>query len=102
MNAAKRKRTLLTTVLRKSNADILRFLHRRVGAEDAPDLFGETLLIAWRRVDDLPADPDEVRMWLFGLARHAAKSQSRGTTSMCVGRQDAGTHASRAGRTGRG
>lgn len=49
-----------------------------MGAEDAPDLFGETLLIAWRRVDDLPAHPDEVRMWLFGLARGTLLNHSRG------------------------
>lgn len=78
MNAAKRNRSRLTTALQESNADILRFLHRRVGANDAPDLFGETLLIAWRRVDDLPSDPAEVRMWLFGLARGTLLNHARG------------------------
>lgn len=78
MNAAKRRRNLLTAVLRDSNADILRFLHRRVGPDDAPDLFGETLLAAWRRIDDLPESPVEVRMWLFGLARGTLLNHARG------------------------
>jgi RNA polymerase sigma factor (sigma-70 family) len=73
-----RKKRLLTTVLRESNEDLLRFLHRRVGSDDAPDLFGETLLIAWRRIEDLPEDPTEVRMWLFGLARGTLLNHTRG------------------------
>jgi RNA polymerase sigma factor (sigma-70 family) len=69
---------ILTTALRESNGDLLRFLHRRVGPDDAPDLFGETLLIAWRRVADLPEDPTEARMWLFGLARGTLLNYARG------------------------
>lgn len=78
MNTAKRKQRLLTSALHESNGDLLRFLHRRVGSDDAPDLFGETLLIAWRRVDDLPEDPIEARMWLFGLARGTLLNHARG------------------------
>jgi RNA polymerase sigma-70 factor (ECF subfamily) len=73
-----RKKRLLTTILRESNGDLLRFLHRRVGSDDAPDLFGETLLIAWRRVEDLPDDATEARMWLFGLARGTLRNHTRG------------------------
>jgi RNA polymerase sigma-70 factor (ECF subfamily) len=73
-----RKKRLLTTALRESNGDLLRFLHRRVGSDDAPDLFGETLLIAWRRVGDLPDDATEARMWLFGLARGTLLNHARG------------------------
>ncbi|WP_433675328.1 RNA polymerase sigma factor [Microbacterium gorillae] len=69
---------LLTAALRDSNGDLLRYLHRRVGADDAPDLLGETLLIAWRRVDDVPADPQQARMWLFGLARGTLLNHARG------------------------
>ncbi|MFK4789406.1 RNA polymerase sigma factor [Microbacterium sp. ZW T5_56] len=68
----------LTAALHESNADLLRYLHRRVGADDAPDLLGETLLIAWRRVDDVPTDPVQARMWLFGLARGTLLNHARG------------------------
>ena len=78
MTSTNRKSRLLTTALRESNADLLRFLHRRVGSDDAPDLFGETLLIAWRRVEDLPEDATEARMWLFGLARGTLLNHARG------------------------
>ncbi|MDF2507450.1 MAG: polymerase sigma factor [Microbacterium sp.] len=73
-----RKKRLLTTILRESKGDLLRYLHRRVGSDDAPDLFGETLLIAWRRVEDLPEDATQARMWLFGLARGTLRNHTRG------------------------
>lgn len=72
------KKRLLTSTIRESQGDLLRFLHRRVGSDDAPDLFGETLLIAWRRVEDLPEDATEARMWLFGLARGTLLNHARG------------------------
>lgn len=78
MTSTNRKKRLLTTALRESNGDLLRFLHRRVGPDDAPDLFGEMLLIAWRRVEDLPEDATEARMWLFGLARGTLLNYARG------------------------
>ena len=78
VTSTNRKQRLLIRALRESNADLLRFLHRRVGSDDAPDLFGETLLIAWRRVEDLPEDAVEARMWLFGLARGTLLNYARG------------------------
>lgn len=78
MRTLRRKKQLLDAAFRESNGELLRFLHRRVGADDAPDLFGETLLIAWRRVDDLPDEPVEARMWLFGLARGTLLNYARG------------------------
>ena len=34
---------------------------------------------AWRRRADLPADPDEVRPWLFGIARRCLANANRST-----------------------
>nr|WP_201468436.1 RNA polymerase sigma factor [Microbacterium hydrocarbonoxydans] len=78
MTSLSGRKRLLTSTLRESQGDLLRFLHRRVGSDDAPDLYGETLLIAWRRVDDLPDDAVEARMWLFGLARGTLLNHARG------------------------
>lgn len=78
MSTPKRAKRLLTEALHESNGDILRFLQRRVGPDDAPDLLGEMLVVAWRRVTDLPEDPTEARMWLFGLARGTLQNYSRG------------------------
>lgn len=57
---------------------LLRYLERRVGIDDAPDLLGETLVVAWRRVDDLPEDAERARMWLFGIARGTILNHARG------------------------
>lgn len=51
-------------------ADVLRFAQRRGDPAHADDVVAETFLVAWRRLDDLPRRPDDVRAWLFGIARH--------------------------------
>ncbi|MCW3017458.1 MAG: subfamily polymerase sigma-24 subunit, partial [Solirubrobacterales bacterium] len=44
--------------------DLLAYALRRVDrAEDAADIVAETFLVAWRRLDDVPAG-DEARLWL--------------------------------------
>lgn len=44
-------------------------LRRAATREDAMDAVAETFTVAWRRRADTPGDPDEVRPWLFGIAR---------------------------------
>ncbi|WP_223625104.1 RNA polymerase sigma factor [Microbacterium sp. EST19A] len=68
----------LTRALMHSSADILSYLTRRVGHDDAPDLLGETMVTAWRRVRELPDDPERARMWLFGIARGNLQNHARG------------------------
>lgn len=68
----------LTAALEGASDDILRYLQRRVGVDDAPDLLGETMVIAWRRVKDLPTDPERARMWLFSIARGTLLNHARG------------------------
>ena len=68
----------VTAALRASSADLLAYFQRRVDADDAPDLLGETMVVAWRRVGDLPADPERARMWLFGVARTVLLNHRRG------------------------
>lgn len=74
----KRARARITSALRESSADLLAYFQRRVGLDDAPDLLGETMVVAWRRVDDLPGDPEQARMWLFGIARKTLLNHARG------------------------
>lgn len=74
----KRDHALITSALRESAADLLAYLQRRAGHEDAADLLGETMVVAWRRVDDLPGDPEHARMWLFGIARNTLLNHARG------------------------
>ena len=46
--------------------------------DDAPDLLGETMVVAWRRIADLPSDDERARMWLFGIARGTLLNHARG------------------------
>ena len=68
----------LTAALGEASADLLAYLQRRVGIDDAPDLLGETMVVAWRRIADLPGDPERARMWLFGIARGTLLNHARG------------------------
>lgn len=68
----------LTRVLEESATDLLAYLSRRVGPDDAADLLGETMVIAWRRSSDLPDEPERARMWVFGIARGTLANHDRG------------------------
>lgn len=59
--------------------DLLAYFERRVvDREDAADLLGETLLVAWRRADTVPREDERGRMWLFGVARRVLGNHARG------------------------
>jgi RNA polymerase sigma-70 factor (ECF subfamily) len=64
--------------------DVLRFAQRRVHRSHAEDVTADAFLVAWRRLDDAPNKPDDVRAWLFGIARHCLLNTLRGQ-----GRRDA-------------
>lgn len=74
----RRESAQLTAALGEASSDLLAYLQRRVGRDDAPDLLGETMVVAWRRVEDLPHDPERARMWLFGIARGTLLNHTRG------------------------
>lgn len=60
------------------SSTVLAYALRRVEvAADAADVTGETFVVAWRRIDDVPAG-DEARLWLYGVARRVLANQSRG------------------------
>jgi RNA polymerase sigma factor (sigma-70 family) len=46
---------------------------------DAEDAVAEVFLIAWRRLDDVPAG-DAARPWLYATARHVMANQARAST----------------------
>ncbi|WP_372466908.1 RNA polymerase sigma factor [Microbacterium maritypicum] len=69
---------LLLAAFEASASDLLAYLSRRVGPDDAADLLSETMVVAWRRVRRLPDDPERARMWLFGVARGTLLNHSRG------------------------
>ena len=52
---------------------------RRTSPADAADVVAETMLIAWRRIGEVPAPP-ATRAWLYGVARRVLANQRRGAT----------------------
>jgi RNA polymerase sigma factor (sigma-70 family) len=53
----------------RNYADIARYCARRTTSpEDAEDAATEVFATAWRRLSDMPREPDD-RLWLFGIAR---------------------------------
>ena len=59
------------------SAAVLAYAARRTQvAEDAADVLAETYLIAWRRIGQMPVEPD-TRPWLFMVARNVLANQHR-------------------------
>lgn len=55
------------------------FVARRLPShEDGADLAADVFLTAWRRLDELPADPAAARPWLYGVARKTLANRYRG------------------------
>jgi len=53
------------------------FARRVVSTDDAADLTSEVLLTLWRKVDAMPAEPVDARMWMFGIARNVLANHRR-------------------------
>jgi RNA polymerase sigma factor (sigma-70 family) len=73
--AARRER--YETLFRSHSRPLLGYALRRLERrEDAADALAEVMLVAWRRLDDVPAEP-HTRLWLFGVARGVMRNLSR-------------------------
>ena len=57
--------------------DLLRFVRRRVHPTHAEDVVGDVMVVAWRRLDEVPADLSAARAWLFGVARKTLQNTRR-------------------------
>lgn len=68
MSRAAREDAVIAAISHAS-IDLLAYFEYRVGRDDAPDLLAETMTTAWRRAGSLPTDPEQARMWLFGIAK---------------------------------
>ncbi|HEX5608853.1 MAG TPA: sigma factor [Solirubrobacterales bacterium] len=62
-------RDLMTYALRRTNTP-----------EDAADIVAETILVAWRKVGQIPSG-EEARLWLFGVARLVLANHLRGSAA---------------------
>jgi RNA polymerase sigma-70 factor (ECF subfamily) len=60
---------------------VLGYLSRRTTpAEDAADVYQETLTTAWRKVHDAPDDPEHQVAWLLAIARRTLANHRRART----------------------
>ena len=61
-----------------NQASLLGYALRRTrSSDDAADVLAETFLVAWRRLDEIPAGA-ATRLWLYGAARRVLANQHRG------------------------
>ena len=71
-----------TVLWQAHHGAVLRYARRRTDAESAADVVSETFLVAWRRLGDIPADPEQTLPWLYGVARRVLcnleRSRARG------------------------
>lgn len=67
-----------TELFETTHVALLAYAVRRVSdPADAADVVADTYLVAWRRLDDVPAG-GEARPWLFGVARRVLANHHRG------------------------
>ena len=52
-----------------------RYFGRRAQPDDVSELLNDTLLVMWRRLDEVPRQ--DVRPWSFGVARHCLANNRR-------------------------
>lgn len=57
--------------------DLLRFVQRRAGPDQAEDIVHDVFVVAWRRFDDMPSESSDARAWLFGTARNCLLAEQR-------------------------
>lgn len=73
----KAQRVWFEAVVDQAAPDLLKYLERRLGTDDAADGLAEVMIVAWRRTSALPADSERARMWLFGIARNVVANATR-------------------------
>lgn len=60
-------RSLLTYAVRRTSQRV-----------DAEDVVAEAMVVAWRRIDEVPEDDHEQRLWLYAVARRTLANHHRG------------------------
>jgi RNA polymerase sigma-70 factor, ECF subfamily len=72
-----KRRARFDLLYRSTRDDVLAYLLRRAPQPaDAADLLAEVYLVAWRRLDAIPADR-QARLWLYGVARRVLANSRR-------------------------
>lgn len=57
---------------------LLGYIARRIDRfESAPEVLNDVLLVAWKKRNQLPSDPERIRMWLFVAARNCLRNYEK-------------------------
>jgi RNA polymerase sigma-70 factor, ECF subfamily len=64
----------MEALFRRHYGEVVAFVRRRAAPDLVDDVVAETFLVAWRRLDKVPAD---ARPWLLGVARKTLATQRR-------------------------
>lgn len=68
----------LRSVFERHSSSILGYAIRRTrSTQDAADVLAETMVVAWRRVEEMPEEPETI-LWLYGIARNVQLNLARG------------------------
>ena len=65
------------TAFSENFTDVGGFVRRQSGPRDVDAIVAETFFVAWRRWPQRPESANEVRPWLFGIARNVMRSTER-------------------------
>jgi RNA polymerase sigma factor (sigma-70 family) len=65
----------LRALFEENSVRVLAYSYRHIGASAAQDVVSEVFLVAWRRIDDVPAD---ALPWLLVVARNTIANRRRG------------------------
>jgi len=78
MRAQARTKLDFAALVEREAPALLAYFGRRVAsADDAADLLGDTLVVAWRKAASVPRSETEARMWLYGVARRVLSTHRR-------------------------
>lgn len=76
MNSVPDRRARFEAVADVVIGPVDQYLRRRAPAHDAQDVLAETLLVVWRRLDQVPVD--DPLPWTYGVARRCLANHRRG------------------------
>ncbi|MGI8702451.1 MAG: RNA polymerase sigma factor [Nocardioidaceae bacterium] len=72
------KKRLFRAIFDENHLPLLAYALRRTpDACDAAEVLADTMLVAWRRIEEVPAG-EETRPWLYGVARRVLGNRRRG------------------------
>lgn len=66
-------------IFARNHSTVVAYVRRRTNSlADAEDVVADVFTVAWRRLEDVPADAERETLWLYGVARRTLANQRRG------------------------